>query len=41
MTLKSEIWGEIEETGTMIGTQAFIRDDHPGFEPRNRWTVSN
>ena len=30
MTLYSEIWGEIEKPGTMMGTQAFIGDDHPG-----------
>ena len=30
MTLYSEIWGEIEKPRTMMGTQTFIRDDHPG-----------
>ena len=30
MTLYSEIWGEIETPGTMMGAQTFIRDDHPG-----------
>ena len=30
MTLYSEIWGEIEKLGTMMGTQTFIADDHPG-----------
>ena len=30
MTLYSEIWGETEKPGTMMATQPFIRDDHPG-----------
>ena len=32
MTLYSEIWVEIEKPGTMMGTQTFIGDDHPGFQ---------
>ena len=35
MTLYSEIWDEIEKPGTMMGTQTFIRDDHPGNELGN------
>ena len=29
-TLYSKIWGEIENPGTLMGTQTFIRNDHPG-----------
>ena len=31
MILSSEKWGETEKPGTMMDTQAFIRDDHPGY----------
>ena len=30
MTLHSEIWRETEKRGTIVNTQSFIRDDHPG-----------
>ena len=32
MTFYSEIWGETEKPGRMMGTQPLIRDDHPGGE---------
>ena len=31
MTLHSEVWGKAEKPGTMMDTQTFIRDDHPGI----------
>ena len=29
VTLYSEIWGEIEKPGAMMGTQTLIRNEHP------------
>ena len=36
MTLHAEIWGETEKPGTMMDTQTFIRDDHPGYQIRGK-----
>ena len=40
MSLHSEIWGETEKPGTMMGTHTVFRDDHPGtFLARIRFKI--
>ena len=31
MTLYSEIWDDTQNPGTMMDTQTFTKDDHPGI----------